>query len=322
MVLGFLAWAIAWYEGSLGGAPGGARTIVDVPAGSSVSAVTARLASQGVIGTSVGFRIYLFLHGTPVVRAGGYLLRRHEDFGSVVSRLAQGPNIFEVDIPAGYTVQETAAQVGQIPGHDESSFLSLATSGTLHSPFQPTGSTNLDGLLGTGVYIVMPGETDQTLLGQMVTRFDDEAAANGLSQGAGALHITPYQAVIVASIVQKEGVYPQNLAKVARVIYNRLARGMPLQMDSTVLYSEHRDGGPVTGADLALNTPYNTYLHAGLTPTPISFPSLASIRAALAPAPGEWLYFVVVSKDGTEAFSDTLAGQNANEQLAKSRGLP
>ncbi|HUI04814.1 MAG TPA: endolytic transglycosylase MltG, partial [Acidimicrobiales bacterium] len=136
-----------------------------------------------------------------------------------------------------------------------------------------------------------------------------------------ALGISPYQAITVASIVQKEGVYPENLGKVSRVVYNRLARGKPLQMDSTVLYSEHRDGGPVTPADLALNTPYNTYLHDGLTPTPIAFPSQGALRAALHPTPGDWLYFVVVTKDGTEAFSDTLAGQLANERLAQSRGL-
>jgi UPF0755 protein len=77
----------------------------------------------------------------------------------------------------------------------------------------------------------------------------------------------------------------------------------------------------VTAADLALDTPYNTYLHPGLTPTPICFPSKASLQAALAPTPGDWLYFVVVSKDGTEAFSNTFAGQQANERLARSRGL-
>ena len=105
------------------------------------------------------------------------------------------------------------------------------------------------------------------------------------------------------------------------MVYNRLARRMALQMDSTVLYSEHRDGGPVTPADLALDTPYNTYLHTGLTPTPICFPSQASLEAALHPDAGSWLYFVVVQRDGTEAFADTFAGQLANEQLAKSRGL-
>jgi UPF0755 protein len=180
---------------------------------------------------------------------------------------------------------------------------------------------SLEGLLGTGVYQVLPGESDATLLQQMVDRFDTTAEAVGLQSGAAALGMTPYQVVTVASIVQKEGVYSQNLAKVARVVDNRLARGMALQMDSSVLYSEHRDGGPVTSADLALDSPYNTYLHKGLTPTPICFPSQASLEAALHPATGSWLYFVVVQRDGTEAFADTFAEQLANEQLAKSRGL-
>jgi peptidoglycan lytic transglycosylase G len=322
VLVGLIAWAAAWYESAAAGAPGGARTIVDVPTGASVSAITALLARQQVVDSSLAFHIYLTLSGTPVVRPGGYYMRRHEDFASVKRSLATGPDVFEVSLPPGFTVYEVAQAVGEVPGHHGSAFLSLATSGAVHSPWQPAGSTNLDGLLGTGTYVILPGESDETLLEQMVQRFDTEADRAGLPQAAAALGITPYQAVTVASIVQEEGVYPQNLAKVARVIYNRLARGMHLQMDSTVLYSEHRDGGPVTSADLNLDTPYNTYLHPGLTPSPIAFPSLSSLRATLSPATGEWLYFVVVSKDGTEAFSDTLAGQNANEQLAKSRGLP
>ena len=96
---------------------------------------------------------------------------------------------------------------------------------------------------------------------------------------------------------------------------------MPLQMDSTVLYSEGRDGGPVTSSDLAIRSPYNTYLNKGLTPTPICFPSEAALRATLHPPAGTWLYFVVVQPDGTEAFADTFAQQQANEALAKQRGL-
>ena len=88
----------------------------------------------------------------------------------------------------------------------------------------------------------------------------------------------------MASIVEKEGVIAKNMGPVARVIFNRLANDMPLQMDSTVLYAEGRDGGPVTAADLQPQTPYNTYLNKGLTPTPICFPSPAALQAALAPA--------------------------------------
>jgi UPF0755 protein len=156
----------------------------------------------------------------------------------------------------------------------------------------------------------------------MIDRFDKEADAVGLASRSAALGLTPYQAVTVASIVEKEGVIAKNLGPVARVILNRLQDGMPLQMDSTVLYAEGRDGGTVTPTDLKLQTPYNTYLNTGLTPTPICFPSTAALEAALNPPSGSWLYFVVVDEDGTEAFSDTYNQQLANEAVAKQRGLP
>jgi UPF0755 protein len=312
--------AVAWYQSEMGG-PGGPATVVTVSAGSSVAAITATLAREHVIDNSFAFRVYLTLHGAPSVQPGHYLLHRDESFGDVRAALAAGPDVAAVTILPGYTIGEVATQVGELAGHDAGHFLSLAGSGALRSPYEPAGTTNLDGLLGTGTYLVVPGESDQTLLGAMIDRFTALAGSVGLTNGASALGITPYQAITVASIIEKEGVYQKNLGKVSRVIYNRLARGTPLQMDSTVLYSEHRDGGQVTSADLALNTPYNTYLHAGLTPTPICFPSSASLQAALHPTPGDWLYFVVVSKDGTEAFSSTYAGQQANERLAQSRGL-
>jgi UPF0755 protein len=321
VVVGLVAWAVVWYEGEVNPGPQGPAAVVMVTRGSSVSAVTATLARQRVVHSSLAFRIYLVLHGTPVVRPGGYLLHRNEAFGAVRRHLARGPDVFPVTVLPGFTVSEVATRVGEVPGHDAARFLALATSGSVPSPYQPTGSTSLEGLLGTGTYLVLPGETDRTLLSQMAARFNSTASEVGLSSGAAALGVTPYQAVTIASIVQKEGVYRQNLGKVARVIYNRIARGTPLQMDSTVLYSENRDGGPVTSADLALDTPYNTYRHAGLTPTAICFPAKASLQAALAPTPGSWLYFVLVSKDGTEAFSDTYAQQQANEALARSRGL-
>ena len=105
------------------------------------------------------------------------------------------------------------------------------------------------------------------------------------------------------------------------MVYNRLDRDMLLQMNSTVLYALGQDGGTVTSADLSLPSPYNTYLHKGLTPTPTCFPSEEALRAALDPPAGDWLYFVVVQQDGTEAFSDTYAGQQANEALAAQRGV-
>jgi UPF0755 protein len=108
---------------------------------------------------------------------------------------------------------------------------------------------------------------------------------------------------------------------VARVVYNRLAADMPLQMDSTVLYALGQDGGTVTPADEQIDSPYNSYLNKGLPPTPICSPSPQALAAAAHPPAGGWLYFELVKKDGTEAFADTYAEQLANEAINASRGL-
>ena len=111
------------------------------------------------------------------------------------------------------------------------------------------------------------------------------------------------------------------MPKVARVIFNRLKRGGSLQMDSTVLYYLGQDGGKVTPAMLKTKTSYNTYLNSGLTPTPICVVSSSALNAVMHAPAGDWLYFTLVSKDGTEAFASTFAEQLANEYIAYSRGI-
>ncbi len=318
VLLGGFLWV--QHEASPGGPPG-AQVIATVRSGSGASQLAATLEAKGVLSSSLAFRIWSLFHGTPPVLPGSYAFNKNSSFATVDRVISAGPNVFPLDIPPGFTVAEVATRVGQLPGHSSAAFAAVATRGTVRSPWQPAGSTNLDGLLGTGEYVVVPGETDTKLLTTMVDRFDRLAQRLDLEAGAAQIGLTPYQAITVASIVQKEGVIGKNLGPVARVILNRLARDMPLQMDSTVLYSEGRDGGPVTSADLALRSPYNTYLNKGLTPTPICFPSEAALRATLDPPSGTWLYFVVVQQDGTEAFADTFPEQQANEALAKQRGL-
>jgi UPF0755 protein len=319
VVAGGILWVRAEADPS---GPVGPQVIVSVPAGTGVNHLAASLESKGVIGSSFAYRIWSQVHSIPGVLSGSYAFNRHSSFAAVDAVIAAGPNVFPLSVPPGFTVAEVAERVGQLPGHDRARFAALAASGTVHSPWQPVGSTNLDGLLGTGRYVVVPGETDTQLLTAMVDRFDAHADALGLAAGSAALGLTPYQAITVASIVEKEGVIAKNLGPVARVVLNRLHSDTPLQMDSTVLYAEGRDGGTVTTRDLQLVTPYNTYLNRGLTPTPICFPSVAALQATLHPPPGSWLFFVVVEPDGTEAFADTFAQQQANEALARRRGLP
>ncbi|HLG68548.1 MAG TPA: endolytic transglycosylase MltG [Acidimicrobiales bacterium] len=313
---------VAFYEieaNPLGG-PGRA-VVVTVTPGEAVGAVLDDLAARGVIGSALAFRLSDLVEGAPQVRPGRYLLHQNLSFGDVRARLAAGPDVFAVTVAPGESLREVANETGSFPGHSARSFLAAAASGSVRSALDP-GAPSLEGLLGTGTYELLPGESDTRLLGQMVGRFDRQAAAAGLTPAAASrLGLTLPQVVTVASIVQKEAVIAKNMGPVARVIYNRLARGDALQMDTTVLYALGRDGGVVSGSDLRVQSPYNTYLHPGLPPGPIGVPSAAALRAALDPPPGDWLYFVVVQKDGTEAFVDTYAQQLANEHLAESRGI-
>jgi uncharacterized YceG family protein len=240
----------------------------------------------------------------------------------VVPSHPQVPTTFDVKVLPGYTVAEVAQAVGTVPGRTGNDFAATVRSGSVRSAYGTPSSTSLEGLLGTGTYQVTEGESDQRLLGQMVSRFDRQARAAGLTQAAAsALGMTPYQVVTVASIAQKEGYFDRYMGKVARVVYNRLAAGMHLDMTSTVLYAVGQDGGTVTQADHTLDSPYNTYLNAGLTPTPICLPSLAALAAAVSPPAGTWLYFTVVDKAGTTRFADTYTEQLANEALAKKNGV-
>jgi UPF0755 protein len=153
---------------------------------------------------------------------------------------------------------------------------------------------------------VLPHESALGMLTGMVQRFDQEAAAVNLPAAARQVHLTEGQAVIMASLVQAEGGTISDYPKIARVIYNRLAQGMPLQLDSTVLYGLNTYGILASNQQLTSASPYNTYRHQGLTPGPIDSPGNAAIQAVLHPAPGPWLYFVTVNpKTGETRFTSS-----------------
>ena len=315
---------VLWYEleSHALGSPG-PQVVLTVHQGESTNSVVSALSQKGVISSSLAFQISEVVHGTPTVLPGSYALHQNLSFSDVRQVLAAGPNIYPVNVRPGFTLSEVAQEVDSVPGHSAGGFAKVAASGAVHSSVSPPASDNLEGMLGTGIYNILPGESDTTILTDMVQRFDQDAQTAGLTvASANALGMTPYQVLTVASIVEKEGYIPVNMPDTARVIYNRLAQGTPLQMDSTVLYALGQDGGPVTSQDLKIQSPYNSYLNTGLTPTPICMPSEDALKAAVHPPAGSWLYFVLVKKDGTMAFSDTYAEQLANEQLAKSRGLP
>lgn len=178
----------------------------------------------------------------------------------------------------------------------------------------------LEGLILPGTYNIRPGASAVTLLQQVMARSRQLLDQVGLPAIARSTPYGPYEILIIASIIQREAI-ESDFAKVSRVIYNRLAKGMPLQMDSTINYPREVQTLTTSDAERANPGPYNTYLNKGLTPTPIGSPSKEAIRAAVNPAEGDWLYFVKCRDDGSSCFSTTLEQHRKAVQRAHERGI-
>ncbi|MDN5750798.1 MAG: endolytic transglycosylase MltG [Pseudonocardia sp.] len=177
----------------------------------------------------------------------------------------------------------------------------------------------LEGLFVPGVYDVEPGRSATEVLTALLAASTSRLAAFGLADKAEAIGSDPYQVLIIASLVEKEGI-TSDMPEVARVIYNRLAVGQRLELDSTVNYPLDIQALTTTEADRAAPGPYNTYATEGLPPTPIAAAGDAAIAAALDPAPGPWLYFVRCQDDGTSCFAETFAEHEANIARARENG--
>ncbi|MEU3840134.1 endolytic transglycosylase MltG [Streptomyces sp. NPDC028635] len=165
---------------------------------------------------------------------------------------------------------------------------------------------NPEGYLYPATYPL--GDKDTTTPEQVLAAMVDTANRrfNGAPVAAGAQRnaMNAYQAVTIASIVQAEAATKEDMGKVARVVFNRLERGMPLQMDSTLNYALGRSTLRTTTADTRLDSPYNSYQRMGLPPTPIDNPGADAMRAAINPPPGDWLYFVTVKPGDTRFTAD------------------
>lgn len=170
---------------------------------------------------------------------------------------------------------------------------------------------NPEGYLYPATYPLRKGTTPESLLRAMVTTAERKFTAAPTAAGAQRNPMNLYQAITIASIIQAEGVKKAEMGKVARVIANRLERGMPLQMDATVHYALNRGTAPITQDDINVESPYNSYQRVGLPPTPIDNPGEDAMRAALNPPQGNWLYFVTV-KPGDTRFTDDYATHMRN----------
>jgi peptidoglycan lytic transglycosylase G len=314
--------AVVWVNGHLNGT-GGAPQQVTLPAQAGHATLASDLTRAGVVSNDWLFKHYLDYRDLQPVAGGQYTFHHGEGYRAALHDLDQGPKVVQVrlTIPEGYDLAEIAAAVGKLPGLSAQKFLQVAQSGAVRSQFEPANSNNLEGLVFPDTYFVDPGESEQDILQTMVSRFDQIAGGVNLANSQATNGLTPYQTIIAASIIEKEAKVPGDRGKIARVIVNRLAAGMKLQIDATVDYALGVHKTRLTDADLATKSPYNTYLVAGLPPGPIASPGQASLQAALNPTPGTWLYYVLIDPDGQQGFATTPAQFNQLLSEAHAKGL-
>jgi UPF0755 protein len=319
LLLGILAIvaAGAWWVHSRVATPYRAfqdEVFVELPSGTSEVNIAQRLADAGVVPDAWTFRLAARLaHADRKLQAGEYRFAEAASPADVVARLARG-DVFArgITFPEGLSYREMAPLFERSGLGSAADFARAAEDGALAAAFDPDAPT-LEGYLFPSTYAMGrntgAAATVKAMVGQFERVFD-----SGLRAAAAAQHMSVRDAVTLASIVEKETAQPAERPIVAAVYRNRLAIGMPLQCDPTVVYAMMEAGrwkGNIQKADLAIDSPYNTYRFPGLPPGPIANPGRASLEAAVHPAEVKYLYFVS-RNDGSHVFSSTLAEHNQN----------
>jgi UPF0755 protein len=292
----------------------GPNVAVQIPTGASTARIGSILAKAGVVHDASLFALYVRVTGAGPLYPGAYHLAKNSSYGSTISILEAGPKLIteRLVIPEGFTIRQIAAAVGGLPVLHLSAqkFLAAATDGDVRSPYEPAGVQNLEGLVFPATYQVQQGESEVDLLEQLIGTFNNQADEIGLTAAAARLHLTPYQVVTVASIVEREAKLPQDRGPVASVLYNRLRAGMSLGADSTQTYYLRLTQPNLvpTAGQLNEPSPYNTRLNKGLPPTPIANAGLPSLLAATAPPSTSYLYFVEINPDGQLGYASNPTG--------------
>ncbi|MGA9489792.1 MAG: endolytic transglycosylase MltG [Mycobacterium sp.] len=328
--------------------------VVQVHSGDSTTAIGETLHKQDVIKT-----VKVFLEAAQgneaisAIQPGYYRLRTEIPADSAVKRLADPQNrVGKVVIPEGQQLDDTTdvktndttpgiftmiskASCVELDGNKHcvaAADLRTAADKTplasLSVPTWAVGSATamgedhrrLEGLIAPGTFNVNPSADPQTILESLISASTEQYVKSGLLDTATAMNMSPYNVLVVASLVQREA-KPQDFPKVARVIYNRLAEHRTLEFDSTVNYPLDRREVATTDGDRAQITPWNTYLSEGLPATPICSPGTDALKAAEHPEDGDWLYFVTIDAQGTTLFTRDYQQHLANIELAKRNGV-
>jgi uncharacterized YceG family protein len=285
---------------------------IDIPRGASSGTIATLLADRGVISSPFFFKLRATLTGKrSALESGHFDLRRDMSYGAALDALTghrgQAAQI-TVTIPEGDARTEIAkiAQRDGVTGD--------YVKASVHSHvLKPSGygatraAHSLEGFLFPATYFLLPGDPASKLVNAQLMAFQTNIAKVDLKR-ARSKHLSTYDVLTIASMIEREAQRASERPLIAAVIYNRLHSGMPLGIDATIRYAINDYSRPLTDSDLRLSSPYNTRLHKGLPPTPIGNPGLASIQAAAHPAAVPYMYYVVKpGACGQHAFSTTFA---------------
>lgn len=298
---------------TIGAGPESQRQVqLEVPAGASTSAIAALLVDADVVGNPTLFRLRVRLAAADgELKAGVYDFATDSAYADVIDRLREGPEqtYATVTIPEGFVIDQIAQRLEAQAGVPASEFAKLAKTGasqfvTEHPYLADAYGGSLEGYLFPKTYRIAQGSTAADVAGMMLDQFDAEMPAVdlGYTESRGmSLHET----VTLASMIEREAKVATERGLVSSVIYNRLDKGMLLEIDATIEYVLPGNRFRLKASDIRTKSPYNTYLAKGLPPGPIASPGLAALKAAAAPPPTEYLYYVLTGKDGSHTFCVT-----------------
>lgn len=291
----------------------GAVQTLHIPKGTSATEILSRLERHGVVRDATLARLYLiYALREPPLQAGEYLFETALTVPQVLDKMIRGDVVLHsLTLLEGLTLEETAASLTQQGFGDEDRFLRAMRSSDSIADLD-SQAIDLEGYLFPDTYHLAAGTSEAEIVATLVATFRKKTA--GLLGGSTTNTIR--ELVTLASIVEKEAQLDDERPVIAGVYTNRLRIGMALYADPTIIFALKRLGrwdGNLRRPDLKLDSPYNTYVHAGLPPGPICSPGAASLQAAAYPAENSYLYFVS-RNDGTHVFAASLAEHNRNVQ--------
>jgi uncharacterized YceG family protein len=304
IVLGIAWFANALFQPFKG--DGGDAVRVTIPRGASLSQIADRLEQAGVVEDAGFFQLRARLTGhTGDLRPGSYELKKDMSFTAALDALQEGvpPNVVQVAVPEGLSRSEIRPLTKGLRGNYVRASRRSSKLNPAH--YRAPHGASLEGFLFPSTYELKKGRSVRKLVNAQLAEFKRNFGKVDLSY-AHRKNLTPYDVLIIASLIEREAMVAKERPLIASVIYNRLHDGIPLGIDATVRFVTGNWKRPLRQSELAKPSPYNTRVHAGLPPGPIGNPGLSSIKAAAHPAKSKYLFYVVkVDSCGEHKFAKT-----------------